>query len=390
MHDRTTNEAPAESPAIAPAVAGAPILVGVAAASLGAGLVHAAAAGTHVGADTLVRLFAVTAAVQVAAAALVLLRPGRVVLAGAAVLNVGAAVAWAVSRWRGLPWPAELEAVEEVGTQDTIAAVLGAVAGLAALLALVRPRLRRPRPGPVQPFALTAGLAVLALAVPGMAAQHDHGPSHDHGHGGDEVAVADHEHTGGETVTHAHTEDPADPAAVGPIISLDDARVTEEQRAIAAELIETTGAAIAGYADVAAVQAAGYVSIGDSSTGFEHYVSPAYLGDDIELDPARVESIVYTVAPDGTRTLASGMFILGFGKTMADVPDVAGPLTTWHDHQNLCWEGVQVVGTTDATGSCERGVFRATPPMLHVWVVDNPCGPFAGLEGHGGDCGHSH
>ena len=44
------------------------------------------------------------------------------------------------------------------------------------------------------------------------------------------------------------------------------------------------------------------------------------------------------------------MYILGFGKTMADVPDVAGELTTWHDHQNLCWEGIRVVGTTDATG----------------------------------------
>jgi hypothetical protein len=30
--------------------------------------------------------------------------------------------------------------------------------------------------------------------------------------------------------------------------------------------------------------------------------------------------------------------------------------------------------------------------MLHVWLVDNPCGPFAGVEGHGsGDCStHEH
>lgn len=388
MHDQTLNEAEPTTATIAVAIASAPVLVGAAAASLGAGLVHAAAAGTHVGADALVRLFAVTAAVQVAAAVLVLLRPGRLVLAGAALLNLGSAAAWAVSRTRGLPWPTELQAVEEVGTQDLIAAALGAAAGLAAVLALVRPRLRLARPGPVQPFALVAGLAVLALAVPGMAAEHTHGASHEHGHTEGEVA-ADHAHTGDEAVAHAHTDDPT-AAATGPIISLDDARVTEEQRAVAADLIATTSSAIAGYADLAAVQAAGYVSIGDGSTGFEHYISPAYLADGVELDPARIESIVYTVAPDGTRTLASGMYILGFGKTMADVPDVAGELTTWHDHQNLCWEGVRVVGTTDATGSCPRGVFRSTPPMLHVWVVDNPCGPFAGLEGHGDGCAHSH
>jgi hypothetical protein len=76
---------------------------------------------------------------------------------------------------------------------------------------------------------------------------------------------------------------------------------------------------------------------------------------------------------------------------MDDVPDIAGELTTWHDHQNLCWEGVRVVGTTDATGSCQRGVFRPTPPMLHVWIAEHPCGPFAGIEGsHGDGCAHGH
>ena len=70
---------------------------------------------------------------------------------------------------------------------------------------------------------------------------------------------------------------------------------------------------------------------------------------------------------------------------MADVPDIAGPLTTWHDHQNLCWEGLRVVGTT-VNGVCARGVFIPTPPMLHVWMVDNPCGPFAGIDEHGGAC----
>ena len=173
--------------------------------------------------------------------------------------------------------------------------------------------------------------------------------------------------------------------------SLEDPRVTEAQRAAATELIDTTRAAIAGYADPAAVEAAGYISIGDAPTGYEHYINVGYIADGIDLDPSRIESVVYTVAPDGTRTLASGMYILGFGTTMADVPDVAGELTTWHDHQNLCWEGARVVGTTDATGSCQRGTFRPTPPMLHVWVTENPCGPFAGIEGaHGSGCAHSH
>ena len=69
-------------------------------------------------------------------------------------------------------------------------------------------------------------------------------------------------------------------------------------------------------------------------------------------------------------------------------------MTQWHDHQNLCWDasGVRLAGIL-VNGKCTPGgTFRATPPMLHVWVVPNECGPFAGLEGtaHTGSCLHSH
>jgi hypothetical protein len=79
---------------------------------------------------------------------------------------------------------------------------------------------------------------------------------------------------------------------------------------------------------------------------------------------------------------------------MEDVPDIAGSLTQWHDHRNLCWQGLRVVATTpDGTqAGCPAGTeLRLTPPMLHVWVVPNECGPFAGLEGHdSGNCNHTH
>ncbi len=88
--------------------------------------------------------------------------------------------------------------------------------------------------------------------------------------------------------------------------------------------------------------------------------------------------------------VVSGMYILNTGKTMANVPALAGPLTTWHDHQNLCFSGTQLVGIA-VDGKCAKGVLTPTPPMLHVWLVAHPCGPFAGIESHGGDCGvHEH
>nr|MBA2279894.1 hypothetical protein [Acidimicrobiia bacterium] len=186
----------------------------------------------------------------------------------------------------------------------------------------------------------------------------------------------------------AATGEPAPAAAAGPIIAVDDERLTEEQRAAAEALIDTSTASMARFTDTASVEAAGYLSIGDAVTGYEHFVNYSYLGDGLDLDPERVESIVFVVNEDGTKQLASAMFILSPGRTMADVPDVAGELTTWHDHQNLCWEGTRVVGVLDASGACPRGTFRPTPPMLHVWMLPHPCGPFAGLEGHGGDCSH--
>jgi hypothetical protein len=146
------------------------------------------------------------------------------------------------------------------------------------------------------------------------------------------------------------------------------------------------------FPDQASLLAAGYRSIGDGLvTPYDHFINPEYLRDGRELDPERVESIVLERTPTGWQ-VASAMYILEDGKTMADVPDVAGELTAWHDHQNLCWDrsGLRLAGLY-LNGRCvPGGTLRATPPMLHVWLADHPCGPFAGIEGHGGGCAHGH
>ncbi len=183
-----------------------------------------------------------------------------------------------------------------------------------------------------------------------------------------------------------HPDDPGDPAT-GPIISLDDPRLTDAQVAIATGLIDGVKDALAKYPDVAAIEAAGYISIGDGGVdGFEHYVNWSYLYDGIEMNPAKIESIVVQKSVSGPKTIVSGMYILNLGKTMADVPDLAGELTTFHYHDNLCFQGTTLVGLA-VGGVCASGVLTVTPPMLHVWLIDQPCGPFAGIEGFGGDCG---
>jgi len=167
---------------------------------------------------------------------------------------------------------------------------------------------------------------------------------------------------------------------------------SDADRAKAAAIVASTTSATAEYSDVAVAEAAGYRWIGDGLEGgeYRHYVQPAYLLDDLELDPAHIESLVYRVGSDGALELASGMYILRPGTTVDDAPDVAGDLTEWHIHTNLCWSRGGIAGTNDS-GACPAGSVNAvTPPMLHVWVIDNPDGPFAAIDENGIVSAHAH
>ena len=168
--------------------------------------------------------------------------------------------------------------------------------------------------------------------------------------------------------------------------------VSQEAQQRADALITATTDALAPYADVAAAEAAGYRWIGDDS-GYRHYVQSGYLLDSAVLDPARIESLVYQDQPDGSLRLVSGMYILPPGDELDDAPAIAG--ASWHIHTNLCWgNDATIVGTNDS-GSCPAGSVNAkTPPMLHVWVVDNAQGRFAAIDENGevtaSDADHTH
>jgi hypothetical protein len=167
--------------------------------------------------------------------------------------------------------------------------------------------------------------------------------------------------------------------------------VTPEQQAAADRLLADTEAILPQWTDEAA-HAAGFRTIGDAGTGTEHLLNWAWITDDVVLDPRRPESLVYNVAPDGRRQLAAAMFILPPGTADADIPDIGGTLTQWHIHNNLCFTPEELVdghpqrrvmGLTSEDGTCARGERLPDAPMLHVWIVDHPCGPFSSLEGVG-------
>src|SRR5262249_20873461 len=173
----------------------------------------------------------------------------------------------------------------------------------------------------------------------------------------------------------------------GSIRLVSQAGVTPTELRRAENLIASTIAGLKRFRAPSQAYAAGYRSIGDGETGDEHYVNWSYVDDGHILDPMRPESIVYENRT-GRQTAVDAMYMLPFGSGFADVPDVGGALTQWHVHRDLCLtdnpQQKVLAGLTSLNGACPPGTSKAgNTPMLHVWIVPQPCGPFAALEGVG-------
>jgi hypothetical protein len=143
---------------------------------------------------------------------------------------------------------------------------------------------------------------------------------------------------------------------------------TAAEQAAANTLVAQTTAAGARYANLSAATAAGYVPATDPN-GYEvHYANWQIVRSGDVLDPNHPSSLVYANTVKGPVLL--GAMYLGAGPCIPG-PDVGGPLTQWHAHDNLCLSAThQVVGKTDASGACATGVHNtSTYFMLHVWVA---------------------
>jgi hypothetical protein len=330
-----------------------------------AGLVHLAFIPVHLEESWAYGLFlAAVAAAQLGWAALAVGRsPSRPLLAAAAAGNAGVALVWAVSRATGS---------EPVGLADGLctAIELVLVGGATVLLA-------RPAPGPLWPRWATAGAASIALGLAAVAVTpvltgspggHGHDRHRDH-----DRAEAAAESTGAATPAppaRAHGHDIGDrpPAEAAP---------TPAQQAAADSLVATPGTAVARFADLDAAVAAGYRPITPPGQRIVHYGHPSYMLDARVLDPHHVESLVYARTSRGP-VLLGAMYMMPPG---AKGPQVAGSLTHWHAHDDLCIDEAQLAQVARlADGSCPPGsAVRVTPEMLHVWSIDYPTGPFGEL-----------
>ncbi|CAN5569751.1 hypothetical protein BH18ACT1_BH18ACT1_06800 [soil metagenome] len=371
--------------------------------SLAAGFLHAAMIDGHRGHGIVAQLFTAFAIFQVAWAALVLARPNRAVLLLGALGNAAVAVGYLVSRTTGIGFIDGLEETEAIGFTDGATTALEVLLVGGALLLLVAAPARRLWPtGRIGFAGLGAtGLAVALVAVPATASAGDHvGNDHDShtaaatadDHGGDTAAAGeDHAAHGGDAeATDAAASGGHDHAEMSYFDALDSA--TPDQREAAAKLLTDTRDGLWQWVDDKKVYEAGFRTIRDGATGTEHLVNWNWINDDVVLDPNAPESLVYRVEPDGTKTLEAAMFMAPGGPPDDAVPDVGGPITQWHIHNNLCYSPAEmvdgapqrlVVGLAN-DGTCTTGEYLSPhAPMLHVWTVEKECGPFSSLEGVG-------
>lgn len=345
-------------------------------ASLGAGAIHAAAAGAHGEHRATAVAFVSVALVQLAWGAYAFVRANRVLMLAGAVVNAVALGGWVLAKSSGISFVDGLGEAESAQFADTLAAALAVVAVLGVAVALVgrSPAIGRPRPV----VAGVAALATLGLAVPAMAQTGGHGDGHD------EAAAGAHDDHGTPSARPAVPYTGEKPVDLGGV-----AGVTPEQQARAEELVTRTIDELPQYADVDALAAKGYFTIGDEATGDEHFINWNLINDDVILDPGAPEALVFQPQPDGSKKLAAAMFMMRDGSTLDDVPELGGALTQWHVHDDLCFNddpvAPRLASITAVGGACPAGMSKFDPsPMIHVWITPHPCGPFAALEGIGG------
>jgi hypothetical protein len=234
-----------------------------------------------------------------------------------------------------------------------------------------------------------AALVVVAAAVTGTwagrAGHAEHGDGHltaaDSGHGHSDAAsepaaagaapaapTSEHDAASGHGHDdgHGHAHD-----------AVADGSPTAAQRTAADRLRAATITATRRWASPKAAESDGFRPITPVLNGLQHWHSQRFFTDGRVLEPSAPEALVYASTSRGP-VLVAAMFLM---ERLGDKgPQLGGPLTVWHDHEDLCFSSDgRVVGfhrpprTTCPPGS----VNQRTPEMLHVWTVENPAGPFA-------------
>jgi hypothetical protein len=178
---------------------------------------------------------------------------------------------------------------------------------------------------------------------------------------------------------HAHEGSVAPPGTVMPAVP--DREPTSAEHAAAPALVLAARAALAKYNDPALAAADGYHLSGLAGVDY-HANNPVYEHDDRVLDPARPETLVYGVAPDGRPVLLGALFLMPSIGTPG--PTIGGPLTVWHAHQHICFSLTPpgLAGLLSPFGACPLGSIDMpiTAEMIHIWIVPGAPEAFGDLD----------
>jgi hypothetical protein len=134
---------------------------------------------------------------------------------------------------------------------------------------------------------------------------------------------------------------------------------------------------IAPYQDWHSAWAAGYRPGGSTSLPSTHWMNQRYVDAGYVMDPRRPQGLVYANTRHGP-VLLGAMFQMKSLNTFG--PDPGGPMTAWHQHENICFTpfGFEFSLMTPFSICPAGAIDISAPAMLHVWIVDNPRGgPFA-------------
>ena len=364
------------------------VVGGLALVSAAAGFLHAAAVEGHRGHGIMAQLFAALAVFQIVWAGLLLVRASRPVLLVGAGVNLLVIVGYVLSRTTGVPFVDGLQETEAATFPDLAVTGLEVVLVILAGTAAAGWRLAWPegRGSAIAVGVVAAVVGGLSIPAMGETVQANAAPGGHHGTAA--AAPAGHHGTSGTQGAEASPTqavaavpyDPNKPIDLGGVPG-----VTPEQQARAENLVATSLSHLPKYADPATAEAAGFQSIHDGATGYEHYLNREFMSDGQVLDPDRPESLVYQVR-GGQKQLVAAMYMAEPGTTLDTTPEIGGSLTQWHIHDNLCFgPNGAVAGLTRGDGTCAPPLVKPEPvPMIHVWIVPNPCGPFAALQGIAG------
>jgi hypothetical protein len=166
-------------------------------------------------------------------------------------------------------------------------------------------------------------------------------------------------------------------AHAGAILQATNDVATPEQAAAAAQLYAQTKAAILPYEDWHKAWAVGYRPGGGANLGSTHWMNQAYVDAGYVMDPHRPQGLVYANTKDGPVLLGAMFQMKRIGQFG---PDPGGPLTAWHQHENICVTPIGLeFSLMTPFATCPLGAIDiSVSPMLHVWIVNNPAGgPFA-------------